>query len=1344
MIDALKSNNFIEVDFNPFEEGKEIEKVIALNESQKEIWLSCIIGGTPASLAYNESISLELKGEFDINAFQKAVKYTVLRHEALRANVSHNGESLIIYKEVNSDIIFKDISSIDSSKINDHLSDFVNHEISIPFNLYNEVLFKIFLHKVSNDKYYLTIIIHHIIGDGWSIGIIMEDLSTFYNVYLKNEIPTPNFPAQISKYALEQAAFSTTEDYEATQKFWLDLYKDDVPVLNMPLDYNRPPTRTYEGKRNDYRLDNELFEAIKKLSAKANCSVVSTLITAFEVFLYHQTNQEDIVLGLPSAGQLATENLDLVGHCVNLLPLRSKVTPNVAFIDYLKKRKNEIYDAYDHQKLTFSELLKKLNIKRNKANIPLVPVVFNVDRGMDDNVDFKGLTHKIISNPRVCQTFEISLNVNGSKGAMIFEWAYNTQLFASETINRMMEDFSALLKTLTSNPEVLISASLVKDNPFPEVSPVHCDFPRDQTIVDLFLAQVNKYPQHKAVTFEGKSLSYDKLNAKSNQLANYLISLGIKKGSLIPICLNPSLEMIVAIFGVLKAGAAYVPIDPEYPLFRINHLYEESKSNIIISDKLNYKKLQEVNAIDILVIDEDKGKIWRAETTTPPVLITPNDLIYIIYTSGSTGFPKGVMIEHSSIMDYLFGLKAKLPILNECKTFALGSAISTDLGNTTLFSALTLGAELHIFAKDRFNHVSYIHDYFKKTKIDFLKIVPSHWKFLTQDDRELFPEKLLMFGGESLPGEFIKKINESGVDCTVVNHYGPTETTIGKLLHVVNKDKLYLTSVPIGRPFSNTSIYVLNKDLKYCPIGVPGELHIGGAGVARGYLDNQELTQKFFISNPTPQNGDHRMYKTGDLVKWLPDGNIQYLGRIDDQIKIRGNRIEIGEIQNVLQKHQNVKQSAVLTEDVVNNEKQLIAYLVTDTDIDKESIIAFMRDRLPDYMIPRILIRLPEIPLTSNGKVDRNALPKRDILNVIEENTFIPAQNKDQELIAKIWAESLGLKQVSITDDFFELGGHSMIAIKVMVEIEKQTGIRLPLAILFDNSTVEKLALNLSKPKQGLSWDSLIPIKGTGNKPPLYIIHGQGMNIIIFKSLLNEIDKEQPILGIQPKGLNPEDLPHNAVENIAGNYVSEIIKNDPEGPYLLMGYSSGGTIALEMAEQFNKMGKKVSFLALLDTYYDGDSYISLIKDGKILEVLDHAIKSVGCAFLYFSRYPKAFIEHKINFTLGTLYNYYKKIRPIKEDLSNPLYILDRLQKAHQKAFKKYRLKKYNIDVTLFKANDKKMNYISNMQSNGLAPYIGGKLTYVDIPLEHLQFFDPKYVHIFAAKLQEELNKITPQ
>ncbi|MFC4197820.1 non-ribosomal peptide synthetase [Pedobacter jamesrossensis] len=1333
--------NFIEVDYNPFEEGKEIEKVIILNESQKEIWLSCVIGGDPASLAYNESISLQLSGRFNLRAFQEAVKLVTSRHEALRANVSKDGENLIVYNQVDNDIIFTDFSDIDSALIPAKLKDFVTEKVGVPFNLYDDALFKIFIHKLDEETHYFTIIIHHIIGDGWSLGIILEDLSNCYNITLSGIKSTLALPDQISKYALEQVIFSKTDEYYETQQFWLNQYKNNIPVLDMPLDFSRPTTRTYEGKRNDYVVDSALYNSVKNLSVKAKSSVVSTLIAAFEVFLYNQTGQEEIVLGLPSAGQLASENLNLVGHCVNLLPLRSKIDPNATFLDYLLKRKNEILDAYDHQRLTFSELLKKLNIKRNKANIPLVPVVFNVDRGMDDAVNFSGLTHKIISNPRVCQTFEISLNVNGSKDSMIFEWAYNTQLFTSETINRMMNDFVSLLSNITSNPQVLISNTQSNTNPFPEITPAHCDYPKEKTIVDLFNETVNESPNQTAVVFEGKSLSYEQLNIKSNQLANYLIDAGLKKGTLIPICIHSSLETVISIFGILKTGAAYVPIDPEYPSSRIKFLTDESQGNFVISDKMSYQKISESFGGDIICLDDANHQVWQAKKENPSVSISPEALIYIIYTSGSTGNPKGVMIPHSAIVDYLFGLKTKLTSLKNCKNFALGSAISTDLGNTTLFSALTLGASLHLFAKDRFNNPEYIHEYFNQNTIDFLKVVPSHWKFLNHKGKLLTSDKILMFGGEALPAEYIKQIKALNASCEIVNHYGPTETTIGKLVHLVDKDYDYPIIIPIGKPFSNTSIHVLNKHLKYCPVGVPGELHIGGDGLAKGYLNNDELTQKSFIQNPNTNFEDNRIYKTGDLVKWLPDGNILYLGRIDDQVKILGNRIELGEIQNILQKHPNVKQSAVLTTDSDGDEKQLVAYLVTENVLDKESIISFLRSQLPEYMIPRILIELDNIPLTSNGKVDRKALPQYDVSEQVDKNTFVEPRNREQELVAKIWAESLELDKISITDDFFELGGHSMIAIKVMVEIEKQTGIRLPLAILFDNSTIEKFALQLNKTKQEITWGSLIPIKKSGNRPPLYIIHGQGMNIIIFKSLAGEIDKDQPVYGLQPRGLNPEEDPFTTIEDIAAGYIQEILKENPNGPYLIMGYSSGGTIALEMAHQLQKMNKNVLFLGLLDTYYDGDSYLKLIKDTNFSAVFSHVFKTVSSAFLYLSKYPKAYINHNISFTLGSMYNFYKKFNPIKMDLSNPKYVLDKIQKTHEIALNKYKLKKYNVNVHLFKANDKKMNYVPNMDTNGWAPYVGGELTIVDIPLEHLQFFDPKYVHVFSEKLQEVLDGI---
>ncbi|WP_421943902.1 amino acid adenylation domain-containing protein [Pedobacter sp.] len=1330
MINTLElDKNFTEVNYNPFEKDKDIEKIIVLNESQKELWLSCVIGGDSANLAYNESVSLKLSGKFDLSIFKKAIIHLTETHEALRSNVSKNGERLIVYKNVNANIFYHDFSIFKPEEVEEKLKSFIHHEISIPFDLYNDNLFKIYVHKIDEHTTYITLIIHHIIGDGWSIGIFLEDLSSLYNNLILGNAAKIDATEQISTYATELVSFEKTEEYKKTQEFWLNQYKNDVPVLNLPIDFSRPSIRTYEGKRNDYLLNESLYNSIKGLAAKANCSVVSTLIAAFEVFLYHQTGQEDIVLGLPAAGQLASEQFRVVGHCVNLLPLRSKIIPEQAFIEYLKVRRNEIYEVYDNQRLTFSELLKKINVKRNQSTIPLVPVVFNVDKGMDDNVKFEGLTHKITSNPRVCQTFEISLNVNGSKDAVILEWAYNTQLFKTETIDRMMEDFEALLINITSNPELLISNSFPEKNAFPKITPNYSEYPKDKTIIDLFAEQVVTNGSKRAIIFEGKHLTYKQLDEKSNQIANYLGSRNVKNNNLVPICINPSLEMIVAILGVLKAGAAYVPIDPDAPSFRIKQLTDSSESNLILTDLVTSKKLNDGFSVDVLAIDESSNAIWNSSKTNPNVKVNQNDLIYIIYTSGSTGTPKGVMIPHGNIVDYLYGLIDKLPTINECRSFALGSSISTDLGNTTLFSSLINGAELHLFSKDRFNSVSYIHDYFKTEQIDFLKIVPSHWKHLTYNLAELYPKKLLMFGGESLPGTYIKKINDSGTSCVVVNHYGPTETTIGKLLHIVDKNHDYSTTIPIGKPFSNTSVYVLNKHAKLCPIGIPGELYIGGKGVALGYLNNEEITDKSFIKN-LRNDIDEVVYKTGDLVKWLPDGNIEYLGRIDDQVKIRGNRIELGEIQNVLQKYPDVKQSAVLTEETVGGETQLISYLVLEKELNKDAIIGFLRDRLPEYMIPRVFIKIEEIPLTSNGKIDKRALPKRDILNIVEENVYIAPRNENETIITKIWEESLGINKVSVRDDFFEIGGHSMIAIKVMIEIEKRTGKRLPLSTLFERPTIEKIALLISGELKENEWKALVTIKSRGNKTPVYLVHGGGMNVLVFKSMSQFLDAEQPVYAFQALGLSGDTQLFYTIEEIAKKYLEELLTQNPDGPYQLAGYSLGGKIAFEMVKQLLSMGREVKMLGIFDTY------IPMPEEGvqKVVSKLVRQFKKIPFMAGRILTAPAETLKYQATIAKAKISN--KNESEISADeifTYNPEMI-----RAYDIAYNNYKMEPINIPIELFRVK-KRIYFLDDPIYLGWKRYSFKSVNIHDIPGDHKTFLFPPNDVELAQKLQKVID-----
>ena len=1316
-----KDFEYVAIDFNPFGEN-EIEKITITNEPQRELWLSCIIGGNEASLAYNESVSLELKGEFVPEAFQKAIVNLIERHEALRSTVSKNGENLIIYKNISSPVTTNDLTSTDPAKSLGCYHEFIRNEMGRPFDIYEGPLFRIYLHKIEDNVHYFTLIIHHIIGDGWSIGIILEDLSKMYNSYVHNTLPRLETAEQISDYTLQQINFTNSTEYLETQNFWVDKYKNNVPILNLPIDYIRPSVRTYTGQRNDYILKNDLLNPIKLLSAKAGSSVVITLLSVFEILLHHRTGQQDIVIGLPSSGQAATGNFGLVGHCVNLLPLDSKIDPESSFLDYLKRRKSEVYDAYDYQRLTFSELLKKLPIKRDKAHIPLVPIVFNIDMGMDEKVSFDGLTHKLFSNARVAQTFEISLNVTGSKNAMTFEWAYNTNLFRSETIDSMMSEFESLLKTITDNPDVLIKDSLINKNPFPTIInevPV-----APGTILDLFDKTVLDNPNNTAVIYEGKKLTYAQLNEKSNQLANYLISKGVKIETLVPICIKPSVEAVIGIMGIIKAGAAYIPIDPEFPEQRINFIVSESTANVVICDSETIKRIKEPGNRELISLDDDKNQIWQTETMAPSVDISAKNLIYVIYTSGSTGNPKGVMIEHRSIIDYFDGLNSKLNALKDCKSYALGSTIATDLGNTILFNSLITGGELHLFAKDRFNNPEYIHQYFSNYSIDCLKIVPSHWRFLKHQGNLLLPTKLLMFGGESLPGEYIKEIRKADSHCLVVNHYGPTETTIGKLIHIIDKNKDYPASAPIGKPFGNNTPHILNKDLNYCAIGVPGELYIGGDGLARGYLNNHELTSKMF-----KERLGTRFYKTGDLVRWLPDGAIEFLGRIDDQVKIRGNRIELGEIQNALLKHKDVKQSAIIVDEDSKYEKRLVAYVVTSEAFNKEAIINHLKMTLPEFMVPRILIELDKIPLTANGKLDRKALPKV-ATNQATENIYVKPHTPEHDLLIEIWTTNLGISQIGITDDFFELGGHSLIAVKVMGAIEKKTGLRLPLSSLFENPTIETLA-KLLTPEDKLNWDSLVPLKTSGSKPPVYLVHGGGLNVFVFKSISKFMDEDQPVYALQGLGLNGNSELPETIEEISAKYNAEILRANPDGPFLIAGYSMGGKIAYEMARQLLEMGKEIKMLGIFDTYA-GSSATGM---EKVKEKIVRQLKKGPFIAKLFLDNPMQTLSYQLKISK-------RKLKPVflkNKETDKEVFTYKReIYESYESAYRKYQLKPVDLLIDLFRV-EKRIYFLDDRVYLGWRRYGKKGIDIHSVPGDHKTFLLSPNDQKLAKVLQRVIN-----
>lgn len=1738
MLDQKPDLSLNKITFNPFEDGKDIEKIVAINESQREIWLSCIIGGEEASLAYNESVSLDFKGSFQFNYFKKSFEMVVKHHEALRSSVSANGESFIIYRDLPFDFEMEDLSGRGTDEQNSVIEAFVTAQMNLRFDLQNGPLFRVHLHKLAEDHHYFTLVIHHLIGDGWSIGIILENLSKLYNAQLKGLPAMLENGPQISTYALEQHHFLQSDDFRIVENYWLDLYKDTVPVLDLPTDYIRPSTRSYKANRIDHPLPVSLVHQLKAMGAKAGCSLVNTILSAFEIFLYQQTRQKDIVVGLPTAGQSATENFELVGHCVNLLPLRSTIEPEVSFLEYLKFRKSAFFDAYEHQQLSFGQLVKKLNVKRDPSRVPLVPVVFNMDMGMDSAVFFDALKHQLFSNPRAYETFEIFLNLTGSKDSFILEWTYNTQLFKAETILRMTNEFETLLEKLAQQPELQLRefAQRNKKEPVRKTTTVELPFKGTVELIDEAAA---RYPQKIAVSFRQQQLSYGELIKKSNQLAHHFIKKGIQAGDIIGLSTERSMEMLIALLAILKAGAVYIPLDPEYPHERIEFMLEDSAAKILLTSEQNKGRFK-TNASEI-IIEEIWQDLGSYPDHDPEIRSAPQDLAYILYTSGSTGKPKGVKITHKNLSNFLLSMQAAPGITAEDRLLAI-TTISFDIAGLELYLPLISGAELIIADAEETKDGRLLLSIIEKRAISMMQATPSTWQMMIDSEWKNPYQIKILCGGEALKKELADQLLKR---CTELwNMYGPTETTIWSTAKKVSPADQQIT---IGLPINQTEVYIMDELGRILPAGIPGEICIGGDGVADGYLNRPELSNEKFIAGENP---GQMIYKTGDLGQQLENGEYLCLGRIDQQVKIRGHRIELGEIETIISKQEGIKQAVVLAREDAPSDKRLIAYLLLDDKMDqdhlwwkdrwdalydlgaaskqdlvlseknlddsllehyensedlalqaaewlhssaerikslgakkifeigsgagqllfelapgteyymatdyaqtainnlnekleaapdqwshvkaktavaddfsniletsfdlvlihsvaqyfasadylikviKESVkllnaggcifigdmqgknslemyhamdhlphaanentlasfretvgnrvriedelvadpgffyslpgiipeitgvdvqlrkgqslnettkyhydiwlyvdipcqktaadlqinwknentiteieqslsgnpnlvielknivnartakdyrllqlmsaadsnsslktiknevakvsegfapdmfwtlgerfnfnahvrwttdgtdglfdvvfipasrkttvpdfsaaeplkpnlydyarMPFSRneiavskeliekwkenlyEELPAYMVPEDFVVMKRFPLTPNAKIDRNAFPKPNAKKTDHQSTQqrrLPVTQNEQ-LVADIWSAALGLENLNVTDDFFQLGGHSLLAVKVMVAIEKETGKRLPLSILFSNSTIEKLAAQLSADEPEEVWESLVPIKTTGKKDPIFLIHGGGMNILLFKSISMYFDEEQPVYGLQAMGLNKETSIPLTLEEISQRYINEIMKVHPEGPYALAGYSLGGLIAFEMAKQLKAMGKEIKLLGVMDTYA-GSHGMPVGSVQKLSKKVIRQFYKIPFFTKSFLSHPKEAMAYQLNIVK------YKWNKLFASDLGMEKEVFTEYEKgiynAYSRATVKYVLAPSNIKVTLFRVG-KRMYYLDDRVTLGWDKFALDGVEIHEVPGDHKTFLLPPNDREFAQILQHALDQ----
>lgn len=909
---------------SPSDETGTAKKIASfpLSEAQMEIWLAAQISDE-ASCAFNESSTFTFQGPLNVEALRRALWRMVERHEALRTVFEKDGGIQRVLPTMHIELPVLDLSHQEPDKRNNEVTQIIDRDVRWPFDLVNGPLLRAHLLKIEDEKHLLVLTAHHIVCDGWSYDVMVHDLSMVYTMECRGQSDQRPNPMQIGDYVLWQEQEKQRPEYASAEKYWLEQLSGTLPVLELPVDRSRPSLKTYGGARETVVFSQSLYADIKKTGSSHKCTLFSTLLAAYAVLLYRLTGHDDIIIGIPAAGQSIVENHDLVGHCTNLLPLRFRIDPAQPFLSFLKAVQRMVLDAYETQMITFGTLVKRLNVPRDPGRTPLVSAIFNVDPAVH-GLDFTGLQVKIVANPRSGFQFECGFNMVASDTDLVLECDYNTGLFYPATMRQWMGYYQTILKSVVRDfQQPLSSIALLSEAERTTVLVAWNDterlYPQDRCLHELFEAQAALTPDSIAVVHENGSLTYGMLNAKANQLAHYLRSLGIAPEKPVALYMTRSTNMIIAILGILKAGGFYIPIDPAYPKERLRFILNDAQTSCVVSEQELCADLSEYGAT-IISVNAAQETLCRQSTANPPALAKPDNLAYVIYTSGSTGIPKGVAIEHHSPVTLLHWAR-EVYTAAEYAGVLFATSVCFDLSIFELFVPLSWGGKVILAG-----HVLTLPDLAERHEVTLLNTVPSAATELLRLGDLPASIQTVNLAGEPLSQELVQKLYRQPSVKKVYDLYGPSEDTTYSTFALRRQDG----PATIGRPIANTKVYILDANRTPVPIGVAGEIYLGGDGLARGYLNRPELTGEKFIPNPFPSGAATRLYRTGDLGRYLPDGNIIFLGRMDYQVKIRGYRIELGEIEAAIEEMPGIRESVVLAREDMAGDKQLVGYVVPD------------------------------------------------------------------------------------------------------------------------------------------------------------------------------------------------------------------------------------------------------------------------------------------------------------------------------------------------------------------------------------------------------------------------------
>jgi amino acid adenylation domain-containing protein len=1039
-----------------------------LTAGQRDLWILTQMG-EDASSSYNESVTLDLRGHFQPIAMQTAIQRLVDHHESLRTTFDEKGEFQQINPTMTISVPLTDASHAGHSESELEAAELLAQEGQQPLDLVNGPLVRARIIKLEEEHHILALTVHHLVADGWSVGVLLRDLKRLYAAECKGEACLLAEPMPYSEYVQQQAEAQESPRMATAEAYWLGQFATPAPVLELPTDQPRPSIRTFNGAQQSLTIDNQLFGELKKLSAQQGCTLFVTLLAAYSTLLHRLSGQDDLVVGIASAGQLSARDNYLVGHCVNLLPLRSVVETATTFKDYLRFIKMALLDAHEHQTFPLSELIQKLNLPWDPSRAPLVSTAFNLDYA-GPGLEFFGLEAAAAINPNGYSKFDISVNVTQKEKELVFDCDFNSDLFNPQTVERWMNHLKMLLEGAVLNVEQRIcDLPLLTDaEEFQlkfEWNDTKTEYPRDICLHELFEAQVERTPEAIALIFEEKQFSYRELNERANQLAHHLRNLGVKPGMLVGTCLDRSWEVALGLLGILKAGGAYVPFDPESPAERLAFMVEDSAPLVLLTQERFVKGLPACKA-SVVCLDWDWEEIAGQSRSNPDVATSRQDLAYVIYTSGTTGKPKGVMVEHDSIVNYLLAAQDRFEFTGQ-DVVPVVSPFSFDISLFELLSPLLVGGAAVLLTEEQILDGAQFATALEDATLfhaapGLMRHIVNFLKDNGAGNRHKKMSRILV-GGDMVPPDLLKDIRTVFSSSSIYENYGPTEGTIMCLSYLVPPNAPTVKHI-IGKPMNNMSVRMYDKQQHLVPIGVSGELYIGGAAVSRGYLGRPELTGEKFVTID-----DERFYRTGDLVRYLPDGNIEIIGRIDHQIKIRGFRIELGEVEAALGQHTDVREVVVMAREAFPGDNRLVAYLVANSQTAPSAteFRSFLKTKLPEYMVPSAFVLLDKLPLTSTGKVDRPSLPLPDWASPeLKEEFVAPSRPIEQEL-AEIWIKVLGVNRVGINDNFFSLGGHSLLATRVLSLVMEVFHVRLTLRSLFESPTVALLALAIEQKQLG-------------------------------------------------------------------------------------------------------------------------------------------------------------------------------------------------------------------------------------------------------------------------------------